>query len=159
MSLENVLVQQLPTELLLAELKRRGVEPCIVPGIEQAPDLFVFETLVGRLTDHKLSLPAGRARQLLGLLHHHYPNVVTKYCRIEVLSDIDDTTLWETIADKDAILCDRVSDDALWEAMSPNSQQNKRVSGSYFKEVLQGLRENLVSAVDDAIDELEGGEG
>lgn len=154
MSLENVIVEQLPTELLQHELKRRGVEPVMVPGLEQAPDIFVVNTLLTRMEDDSFCVPVERVKRVLALLHHHFPDTVVRYIRSNLDEVDDDVALWDAITDKMAILEDRCSDDELWDAMTCEGQAHRRVDGTRMREVLDGLREQIVSAIDDAVSEL-----
>lgn len=154
MSLEQAVLNNLDTQSLLDELKRRGVEPCIVPGLEQAPDLFVLETLIGRLDDHEVRVSAARVKYLIGQLDEHYSQVLLRYTREHLLDVIGDDVLWEAIGDQSSIL-DHVSDESLWEAISADGQRQYRGDSERLREVLEGLRSKIVDEVDEALNGLE----
>lgn len=154
MSLEQAVLNNLDTQSLLDELKRRGVEPCIVPGLEQAPDLFVFETLVGRLDDHEVRVSDERVKYLIGQLDNRYSRVLLKYTRENLLDVIGDEVLWEAIGDQSSIL-DRVSDESLWEAISADGQRSYRGDSEKLREVIEGLRSKIIDEIDEALNGLE----
>ena len=150
MSLEQTLLAQLDTQLLLEELKRRGQEPTVVPGLEQAPDLFVLNTLVDRLRKDATFTKDQVALLLHGLLKKH-PDTLMLFGIQAIVPLLAADTLYDAIGDKEELLtC--YTDDDLWNAISSSGQEEYMRQGN-LDQIADKVRE-VRSLVNDILEAL-----
>lgn len=117
MSLEQSLVQQLPTYILKGELERRGEQPFLVPGIDGVPPAFLLATLVERLEKDPHALGSRSIRRLLQLLYPAHREELVSYAATELLDEIGDEKLAEALCDT-SYVTDDMSDEDLWGCLS-----------------------------------------
>lgn len=160
--LTQTILKALTTEQLLAELKRRGIEPVLVPSLEKAPTSFVISTLLDRLEADGTEYDNDRGvRRLAKCLVKDYAQLVVQGIRDdhnEVLNCFNDAELWDAISDTD-IAFDNLDDEDIWERLSEAFREEKTngLDGKRY-ELLSRLSEAR-DALADIRDVLEGTEG
>ena len=156
--LTQTILKALTDEQLLAELKRRGIEPVLVPSLEEAPTRFVLATAIDRLEADGTEDDSNRGvRRLVKCLVKNYAQLVMQGIRDdhnELLNGFNDAELWEAISDTD-VAFDNLDDEDIWEHLSEPFQEEKtRGFGAKRSELLSRLSEAR-DALADICDALE----